>query len=387
MSTAPTFALIAGEASGDQLGGKLIAALHERFPGARCFGVGGRHMRDAGFDAWYDREVLSVMGLFEVTRHLPRLLRLRRELERRIIQARPDVFVGIDAPDFNLGLERKLKAAGVRTVQYVSPTIWAWRASRAAGVAAAADLVLCIFPFEPELYRDLGIVARYTGHPMADVIDNDPDRGAARRALDLDPGPEPPLIALLPGSRHSEVERLAGPLLDAADRLARRAGGARFVAALADEATAATFRDAVAGHDDLDCTIVVGRSLEALAAADAVVCASGTASLECVLVNRPPVVVYRMAGASHWLIDRLGLVKTPYIALPNILAGEALVPELVQEQASGPRIAEAVEGWLGDPARRAALRIRFAELHGTLRQDAAASAAEAIGELLARRRA
>ena len=387
MSTAPTFALIAGEASGDQLGGKLVAALHERFPGARCFGVGGRYMRDAGFEAWYDREVLSVMGLFEVTRHLPRLLRLRRELERRILEARPDVFVGIDAPDFNLGLERKLKTAGVPTVQYVSPTIWAWRASRAAGVAEAADLVLCIFPFEPDLYRDLGIIARYTGHPMADVIDNDPDRGAARRALGLDPGSEPPLIALLPGSRHSEVERLTAPLLDAADRLARRAGGARFVAALADDATATSFRESLADHRDLDCAVVVGRSLEALAAADAVVCASGTASLECVLVNRPPVVVYRMAGASHWLIDRLGLVKTPYIALPNILAGEALVPELVQDQASGPRIAEAVEAWLGDPARRETLRARFAELHATLRQDAAASAAAAIGELLERRRA
>ncbi len=378
---APKIALVAGEASGDQLGGKLIEALRERYPDARFCGVGGRHMRAAGFDTWWDRNELSVMGLFEVARHLPRLLRLRRALLARLLAERPDVLVGIDAPDFNLGLEKRARAAGIPTVHYVSPTVWAWRSGRAATIGQAADLVLCLFPFEPDFYRDHGVAARYTGHPMADAIDDDPDRAAAREALGL-AADGPPLVALLPGSRGAEVSRLAGPLLEAAARLANRPGGARFVAALADERTAGLFEAARSGIPPVDCPVITGRALEVMAAADVVVCASGTAALECLLVNRPMVVVYRVAASTHWVATTFKLVKSRFIALPNILAGESLVPELLQEAATGGAIATAVEGWLEDPFRREELRQRFSALHEELRRDAAASAAAAIRDLL-----
>ncbi|MEM1411662.1 MAG: lipid-A-disaccharide synthase [Pseudomonadota bacterium] len=380
-------ALVAGEASGDQLGGKLIEALRRRRPDVNCFGIGGHQMRAAGFDSWWDRDELSVMGLVEVLKHLPRLVRLRKALTARLEAARPDVLVGIDAPDFNLGLEKKLKATGVPTVHYVSPTVWAWRQGRAAKIGAAADLVLCLFPFEPKFYANHGVQATYTGHPMADAIEDDPDPQGARAALglaapDTAQAEAPPLIALLPGSRGAEVSRLAGPMLDAARQLAGRDGGAQFLAALADERTAVLFREALAARPGLACTVVVGRALEAMAAADVVLCASGTATLECMLVNRPMVVSYRLAASTHWMMDRFRLMKSPYIALPNILAGEALVPELIQDEARGDTLAAATEAWLGDPDRQAALKARFSALHESLRLDAADRAAEAVLALI-----
>lgn len=386
MASPLNIALVAGEASGDQLGGKLIEALRRRQPDLRCFGVGGDRMRAAGFDTWWDRDELSVMGLAEVLKHLPRLLRLRRDLVRRLTAAKPDVLVGIDAPDFNLGLEKRVRPAGIPTVHYVSPTIWAWRQGRAAKISKAADLVLCLFPFEPAFYADHGVEAVYTGHPMADEIENDPDRGAARAALGIDAAPETPFVALLPGSRGAEVSRLAEPMLAAAQRLARREGGTRMLAALADERTAAQFRTALADFPDLDCAIVIGRALEAMAAADVVVCASGTATLECMLVNRPMVVVYQVAPSTAWMMRSFDLMKSPHIALPNILAGERLVPELVQEAVSGEAIAEAVNRWLDDGAEREILRSRFAALHDELRCKAADRAAEAVLALIEKRR-
>ena len=376
-------ALVAGEASGDQLGGKLIEALRARVPDITCFGVGGDHMRAAGFETWWDRRELSVMGLFEVTRHLPRLLRLRRELLARLLEAQPDVVIGIDAPDFNLGLEKRLKRQGLRTVHYVSPTVWAWREGRAAKIAAAADLVLCLFPFEPPFYANHGVRAAYTGHPMADVIGNDPDPLAARHAIGLPNGQDPrPLIALLPGSRASEVGRLAAPMLDAAQQLNRRPGGARFVAALADEATAVPFSEQLDRRPGLDCHLVIGRALEVMAAADVVICASGTATLEALLINRPMVVAYRLAESTYRMARSFNLIKTRFIALPNILAGEGLVPELIQDAANGPAIAQAVSRWLDDDEAREQLKARFATMHEELRCDAAASAATAILDLL-----
>lgn len=374
-------ALVAGEASGDQLGGRLITALRAHYPEARFCGVGGRRMREAGFETWWDRDELSVMGLFEVAKHLPRLLGLRKALLQRLLDERPDVLVGIDAPDFNLGLEKRVRAAGIPTVHYVSPTVWAWRSGRAAKLGESADLVLCLFPFEPAFYERHGVDARYTGHPMADAIEDDPDRTAARAALGLEPD-GPPLVALLPGSRGSEVTRLAGPMLEAAAQLARRPGGARFVAGLADDRIAELFTAARAETPAVDCQLVTGRALEVMTAADVVVCASGTASLECLLVNRPMVVVYRLAAATHWVAATFRLVKSDHVALPNILAGEALVPELLQDDANGAAIADAVGHWLDEPERRAALRARFSELHDLLRRDAAASAAAAVRDLL-----
>jgi lipid-A-disaccharide synthase len=323
------------------------------------------------------------MGLFEVARHLPRLLRLRRELLARLVEAQPDVVIGIDAPDFNLGLEKRLKQRGLRTVHYVSPTVWAWREGRAAKIGAAADLVLCLFPFEPPFYANHGVRAAYTGHPMADVIDNDPDPLAARTAIGLPWAQDPrPLIALLPGSRASEVGRLAGPMLEAAERLTKRPEGARFVAALAEEATAAQFAAELDRHPALDCHLVIGRALDVMAAADVVVCASGTATLETLLVNRPMVVTYRLAPSTYRLAQSFKLVKTRFVGLPNILAGEDLVPELIQDEANGPAIARAVSRWLEDDAAREALKARFAAMHEELRCDAAASAATAILDLV-----
>lgn len=378
-------ALVAGEASGDQLGGKLIHALRDRAPEVSCFGVGGDQMRAAGFDAWWDRRELSVMGLFEVARHLPRLLRLRRELLARLLAAQPDVVVGIDAPDFNLGLEKRLKRQGVTTVHYVSPTVWAWREGRAAKIGAAADLVLCLFPFEPAFYANHGVRAAYTGHPMADAIENNPDRAAARRAIalpDREGDDRRPVVALLPGSRASEVSRLAPPMLEAAERLARRPGGVRFVAALADESTGTLFRTQLESRPAVACHPVTGRALEVMAAADVVVCASGTATLEAMLVNRPMVVTYRLAPSTYRMAKSLNLIKTRFIALPNILAQDRLVPELIQDEANGSAIANAVSAWLDDADGRRALNARFAAMHDELRCDAANRAAAAILELL-----
>lgn len=380
INTRPTIALVAGEASGDQLGGKLIEALRVHYPDARFCGIGGKHMRRAGFETWWDRDELSIMGLAEVLKHLPRLVKLRRALLQRLVTEQPDVLIGIDAPDFNLGLELRAKRAGIRTIHYVSPTVWAWRSWRTRKIARATDMVLCLFPFEPVFFKAHGVNARYTGHPMADVIDSNPDRLQARQSLGLDE--HGPLIALLPGSRGSEVSRLAPVLLEAASLLTTEKPGIRFAAALADERTADMFRAAAGDHPGLNCDIVTGRSLDVMAAADVVVCASGTASLECMLVNRPMVVVYTVAPSTYWMFKTFKLLKSRFIALPNILAGEPLIPELMQDEANGPAIAREVAAWLDQPERCNALQARFTALHDELRCDAAASAAQAVRDML-----
>lgn len=372
--------LIAGEASGDQLGAALVPALESALPGVRCAGIGGPRLRDTGFEAWWDSEELAVMGLSEVLRHLPRLLRLRRALRERILDWRPDLVIGIDAPDFNLGLERQLKSRGLRTAHYVSPTVWAWRPGRARKIARSADLVLCLFPFEPGFYAEHGVNARYTGHPMADRIPLDNDPVAARSRLGL--ATDGPIVALLPGSRGSEVERLATPMLDAARRLHQAAPGTRFLVPLAGESAAQRFRDAMTGFTELDCRLLDGQSLDAMAAADVVVCASGTATLECMLVGRPMVSVYRLAPSTYHLARTLKLMKIQHFALPNILAGKALVPELLQDEATGENIAREVTRWMEDDERHHAVLDQFRTLHESLRIDAAASAAKAIRELL-----
>ncbi|MDX1380776.1 MAG: lipid-A-disaccharide synthase [Xanthomonadales bacterium] len=375
-------ALVAGEASGDQLGGALLDALSPRLPGAEFAGIGGPRMREAGLDAWWGTRELSVMGLAEVLRHLPRLLRLRRELQQRVLAFRPDLYVGIDAPDFNLRIERWLRRRGIPTAHYVSPTVWAWRPGRVRKIAAATDLVLCLFPFEPDFYAGHGVKAVYVGHPLADRIPLHSDPVAARRSLGLEREDSGPArwVALLPGSRHSEVSRLAGPMLAAAERLAADDAGLRFVTALADPSLRPAFETAAAAHPGVHCEVVEGRALDVMAAADVVVCASGTATLEAMLVKRPMVVVYRVSPAT-WAMGRsLRLMKTRWFALPNILAGEALVPELLQDDAVPSRIAEEISRWLDDANARDALSQRFLDMHETLRQDAAARSAEALLE-------
>lgn len=358
----------------------LIGELKKIYPDARFAGIGGRAMRAAGMDCWWDSEKLAVFGLFEVLAHFPRLLRIRRKLRRRLQQLRPDVFIGIDAPDFNLELEQQLKSAGIRTVHYVSPAVWAWRAWRVRKITRAADLVLCLFPFEPAFYQGHGISAAYVGHPMADQILLRTDASAARRELGLDPGQR--LVALLPGSRAGEVSRLSAPMIEAAAQLSAEHPDLGFVAAIANPCAGAIFRDIMAARPAPEILLIEGQPRTVMAAADVVICASGTATLETMLVNRPLVVAYRLAAASYQLVRSLRLFKSRFFALPNILAGEALVPELVQHQVTGPRLALETTRWLQDGPSRLVLNARFEALHRELLGNASQRAASAIAELL-----
>lgn len=370
-------ALVAGEASGDLLGAPLIAALRERFPDAEFAGIGGPRMRAAGFEAWHDCSELAVMGLAEVLRHLPRLLRLRRHLVARLLDWRPDVFIGIDAPDFNLGVEKRLKHAGIRTVHYVSPSVWAWREKRAAKIGRSADRVLCLFPMEPPIYARHGVDARFVGHPLAEDFPLEPDRAAARQALGLPPDAR--VIAVLPGSRLGEVKRLGPVFVEALGELWPRMPGLVAIAPMANAPCREAFEAAGAGNF---CRIVDGRSHEAMVAADLVLLASGTAALEAMLAKRPMVVAYRINALTHFIVKRLGMLKVDRYSLPNVLAGEAVVPELMQDDCTPENIAVSLQHWLMDPASGQRLLARFGELHHSLRQGASARAAEAVAELI-----
>ena len=372
--------MVAGEASGDQLGAAFIEAMKQRFPGAVFAGIGGTRMQSAGLDTWWDSDELAVFGLFEVLGHLPRLVKLRRKLQSRLLDLNPDVFIGIDAPDFNLGLEARLKSRGIRTVHYVSPTVWAWRPKRVRKIARAADLVLCLFPFEPDFYRNHSVAATYVGHPMADQIPLVNERMAARQALQIDAPAE--LIALLPGSRVSEVSRLADPMIRASIRLGKLHPRARFVAALASDRTRLVFQQHLDQNPDARIEQVVGNARTVMAAADAVMCASGTATLETMLVNRPLVSGYRISPATYHLVKTFGIIKPGLFALPNILAGECLVPELIQHDASAEKFAREINRWLLDSAARQQLSDRFEALHRELQCDASQRAADAVSQLL-----
>jgi lipid-A-disaccharide synthase len=376
----PTIALVAGEASGDQLGAALMDQLRARYPQAQFAGIGGKQMKAAGLETWWDAEELALFGLFEVLSHLPRLLRLRRDLFRRLLTLSPDVFIGIDAPDFNLGLEIKLKRAGIRTVQYVSPTVWAWRQKRVKKIAQAADQVLCLFPFEPDFYKDHGVSASYVGHPMADQIASGLETQPARQQLGLDK--ERTTIALLPGSRSNEVSRLAQPMIEAAQSLASSRPGLQFVAAMANENVRRLFQDAIDSVGFSAITLVENEPRPVIAAADVVMCASGTATLETLLINRPMVVTYRISPATYFVAKNLRMIKSPFFALPNILAGKMLVPELIQMDATSERLATEVTRWLIDDGARQKLRRTFTEIHDQLRCDAAMKAAQAVADTL-----
>ena len=379
------FALVAGEASGDLLGAGLINELSLRFPDALFAGVGGDAMRRAGLDAWHDSSELAVMGLSEVLAHLPRLLSLRGNLRKRMRAWQPDAFIGIDAPDFNLGLERRLKRDGLRTVHYVSPSIWAWRRGRARTIGRSADRVLCLFPMEPEIYAAHGVDARFVGHPMADEMPLNPDRRAARQRLGL--GRDGPVLAVLPGSRMGEVERLGEVFLQAAAQVAAQVPGLRIVIPAANPACrqAVEAQVAAAKLPAGAALLLDGRAREAMVAADVVLLASGTATLEAMLAKRPMVVGYRVARGTQVLVRATGLLKTDRFSLPNVLAGEMVVPELIQEDCTPENLSQAVLAWLRDPAAMAALEPRFREIHISLRRDASARAADVIEALVARR--
>ena len=368
--------LVAGEASGDQLGAALIRAIRQKEPAVRFAGIGGPLMKAEGCDCWWDTGQLSLMGLSEVISHLPRLIKLRRQLIQRVVETKPDVFVGIDAPDFNLGVEKRLKVRGIPVIHYVSPTIWAWRSGRVKTITRSTDRVMCLFPFEPDCYQHYPVGADYTGHPLADQIPLEVEAGPARSALAVESGDI--CIALLPGSRMSEVEKLSTAMLDAAAILTQRIPSICFLMPAATELTGEHFKSVLSGYPAVNCKVIPGQSREVMAAANVVVCASGTATLEVMLINRPMVVCYRVSGMTYRFMKWFKMLKTRFFSLPNILASEPLVPELLQHEVTGQRIADEVTRWLDQPALAGDLKHRFEQLHKVLRIDAAATAGDVV---------
>ncbi|WP_445144217.1 lipid-A-disaccharide synthase [Dyella sp. Tek66A03] len=389
---APLIALIAGEDSGDQLGADLITALRRRYPDARFVGIGGARMQAVGFESWHDIKELSLFGFAEVVSHLPRLLRLRKELLARLIAAKPSVVVGIDAPDFNLGVEKRLRQAGLRTVHYVSPSVWAWREKRAEKIGLSADRVLCLFPMEPAIYARHGIDARFVGHPLADRFALVSDRVGARAFLQL--SQNAPVLAVLPGSRASEVAQLGRSFLDAARQVAANLPGLRIVIPAANERVKASIKALLGDAQGDDAPVLLdGHAHEAMLAADVVLLASGTAALEAMLAKRPMVVGYRVSPVSYRIARALNMLKTDVYALPNILArangmGEniVLVPELMQDDFTADKLAAATLALFHDSERRGAIVAAFEQLHLALRGDleghAGDLAATAVAELI-----
>jgi lipid-A-disaccharide synthase len=368
---------VAGEASGDTLGAALIKALRARVPDAEFFGVAGPKMQAAACAVWEPSESLAVMGLFEVLRDLPRLIALRSRILRRFAAARPDIFVGIDAPEFNLGLARRLRAAGIPTVQYVSPQVWAWRQGRVRSMRNSVDLVLCLLPFEKRFYDQQGLRAEFVGHPLADAIPLSVDRGAARRSLGLDADSR--IVALLPGSRRGEVSRLCDDFAMTVRWLCAQRPDLEFIAPMASTATREIFAAALARViPQIPVRLLDGQAQAALIAADVALVASGTASLETALCKRPMVVVYRLGALTAWVLRRLKLVKSRFFAQPNLLADRRVVGEYFQEQIVPELIGAELLAWLDDGARRSALEQEFTAIHLQLRQEASVGAAAAI---------
>jgi len=373
------FALVAGEASGDLLAGLMLDGLRARWPGMQAAGIGGPQMLARGFESWWPQEKLAVRGYIEVLRHYPEIAGIRRQLKARLLRERPDIFIGVDAPDFNLDLEAGLRASGVRTAHFVCPSIWAWRPERIEKIRAAADHVLCIFPFEPDLLARHGVAGSYVGHPLAQVIPMQPDRAAARAALGLDA--QAPVVALLPGSRLSELRYIAPRFLQAAARMRADEAGLQFVLptlpSLMPQARQMVDAAGLAGQ----VLLTEGRSHEVLAACDVTLIASGTATLEAALFKRPMVIAYTMNHLTWRLMVRKQL--QPWIGLPNILCQEFVVPELIQDQASPEALSRATLEWLRSPAKVSQLQQRFTALHDELRRDTPTLCADAIEKVLA----
>lgn len=378
MVVAPRVAMVAGEASGDLLAGLLLNGLRARWPALWAGGIGGPQMATHGFEAWWPHEKLAVRGYAEVLRHYREILGIRRQLQARLLAERPSVFVGVDAPDFNLDLEARLRGSGIPTVQFVCPSIWAWRPERVHKIRRSADHVLCIFPFEPELLARHDIAATYVGHPLAGVIPLRPDRAGARQALGLARDEE--VLAILPGSRASEVQYLARTFFEAARLLQQSRPQLRFVVpaiASLKPAIEAAAREAGVASGLL---VVAGQSHRVLAACDLTLIASGTATLEAALFKRPMVIAYRMNWISWQIMKRKGL--QPWVGLPNILCRDFVVPELLQDDANPPALASAVLQWLESPARMAAVESKFMALHHELQRDTAILATDAIQKVI-----
>lgn len=369
-------AMVAGETSGDLLASHLIRAIRQQVPDAEFFGIGGPKMQAEGFDARWPSELLAVHGYVDALKRYRELSGIRRALLGQIRGERPAAFIGVDAPDFNLWLEGKVKDSGIPSIHFVSPSIWAWRGGRIKRIARSVSRMLCLFPFEPEIYEKAGVPVSYVGHPLADVFPLHPDRNAARQLLELPL--EHRIVAMLPGSRQSEVRNLADTYIATAKQMVERDAGLCFLVPLATRETRAIFEEALHRNQALDLPIrmLFGHAVEAMIASDVVLVASGTASLEAALLKRPMVITYRIGAWQYRLMKRMAYL--PWVGLPNILCNEGLVPELLQDDATPEKLAAALDAWLNDPDRRAALEARFAELHLTLRQNTAEKAAEAV---------
>lgn len=375
--------LVAGEMSGDSLGAGLIREIGAIAPEARFEGVAGPAMQAAGCDAWESSEALAVMGLVEPLREIPRLLKLRNMLVRRWTENPPDVFVGIDAPDFNLGMETRLRMRGVRTAHYVSPSVWAWRQGRVRTIAKAADLVLCLLPFEKAFYDEHGVAAEFVGHPMADRMPAEPDAGKARSALGIEADR---VVAVLPGSRVGEVSRLGPVFASACARLAESRTGLRFAAPMTTDGIRRLFVSQLDAAGLMTrFTLTDGDADTVLAAADVVLLVSGTATLQAALHGRPMVAAYRIGPLTYAIMKSLRLLKVPYITLPNLLTTEPLVPEFIQADATPEALADAVSSLLDDPGRRAAIAREFAKLRAALALGADRRAARAVLGLTGRK--
>lgn len=372
----PKVAIVAGEASGDLLGSHLIRALKQRRPDIEFIGIAGPKMQSEGARSLFPIERLSVRGYVEVLKHLPGLLKMRRELAQFFIKTKPDLFIGIDAPDFNFGLERKLKRKGIRTIHYVSPSIWAWRKGRIGKIRRAVSHMLALFPFEPQIYEQAGIPVTYVGHPLADMLPMEPDKAGARESLKLKD--DKLVIAMLPGSRQSEVRQLADLYVKTAKLIALEQPEVQFLVPLITRETRAIFEQAIYANQAYEAPIQVlfGHAHMAMEAADAVIVASGTATLEAALLKRPMVITYRMPRLSWWILKRMNYL--PYVGLPNILAGRFVVPELLQNDAVPDKLAETTLRMVSDKVQMKEISAEFTRIHETLRQNTEEKAAEAI---------
>jgi lipid-A-disaccharide synthase len=377
---ASVIGIVAGEASGDLLGAHLIGALKPHLPLTRFVGIGGSRMRSAGLEVLYPMEKLAVRGYVEVLRHYPEIVGIRRRLAAHFLRTPPACFIGIDAPDFNLNLERRLKAAGIPTVQYVSPQIWAWRSERLRHIKRAVDKMLTVFPFEAALYEAAQIPVAYVGHPLADMLGEVPGMRAAREQLRLPASAR--IVALLPGSRVSELEQMAELFADTAAEIAAADPDVLFLAPLVSIETRERFEAALyrRGAPSLNLTLLFGHAHEAMAAADVVLVSSGTATLEAALLRRPMVITYRMPRLSWWIMKRR--FHHPYVGLPNILSGEFVVPEILQDDATPANLAQAVLNLMSDATVRSRIDARFSRLLGELRQDTAQKVAQALLPML-----
>ena len=376
MNRPPLIAISAGEASGDLLGAHLIRAVKQRRPDAKFVGIGGERMKAEGFESLYDQEKLAVRGFVEVVKRLPEILKIRKGLVNDLIRLKPDVFVGIDAPDFNLGVAEKLKKAGIPTVHYVSPSVWAWRRERVNKIVHQVNRVLCLFPMEPQLYLDAGGKAEFVGHPMAQTMPLDDDRAAARAKLGVDA--EAAVFALLPGSRVSEIDYMAPVFFQTALLLLKRYPQAQFLLPAATAATRRRIVEILAQPEFAAIPVVIidKQSDTVCTAADVVLVTSGTATLEVALCKRPMVISYKISPLTYAYVKRK--IKVPHVGLPNILLDKAAVPELLQHDAEPEKLAAAIAYWYDHPEAAAALKQDFRELHLLLKKDTAALAAEAV---------